>query len=155
MAYAAIVQKLIYAYGPCYELPLQCAASQGGAISNHISVAVQIPVYVLEAFSEIFATPAGYEMAFLLSPKSMKSILQAMFSLTNAVGASLSIAISPIYKNPALLWMYVSLAVAMVIDSSVFYLVFGIFDSREESKEKNEKKIAPIMQDPELDVESQ
>jgi dipeptide/tripeptide permease len=36
-------------------------------------VAVQIPAYVLEAFSEIFATPAGYEMAFLLSPKSMIS----------------------------------------------------------------------------------
>ncbi|KAJ5168601.1 Oligopeptide transporter [Penicillium canariense] len=154
IAYAAIVQKLIYSYGPCYEFPLQCAASQGGAIPNHISVAVQIPVYVLEAF-EIFATPAGYEMAFLLSPKSMKSILQAMFSLTNAVGASLSIAISPIYKNPALLWMYVSLAVAMAIDSSVFYLVFGIFDSGEEGQKKNEKKIAPIMQDPELDVETQ
>lgn len=49
MAMAAIVQKLIYNAGPCYKDPLQhCAASDGGAVPNSVSVFVQVPIYVLE-----------------------------------------------------------------------------------------------------------
>ena len=125
MGFAAIVQKIIYTNGPCYSYPLTCSASHGGRIPNSVNVFVQLPIYFLEAFSEIFATPAGYELAFTMSPKSMKSILQAAFCLTNALGASLSIAISPTYKNPNLVWVYTSLAVAMGIVALGFYSVFG------------------------------
>ena len=125
MGFAAIVQKIIYTNGPCYSYPLTCSASDGGRIPNSVNVFVQLPVYVLEAFSEIFATPAGYELAFTMSPKSMKSILQAAFSLTNAFGAALSLAISPTYKNPKLVWVYASLAVTMGLVTVGFYGVFG------------------------------
>lgn len=125
MGFAAIVQKLIYTSGPCYSYPLTCDASHGGQIPNSVNVFVQLPIYVLEAFSEIFATPAGYELAFTMAPKSMKSILQATFSATNAFGAILSIAISSTYKNPKLLWLYGSLAIAMGLTTVGFYSAFG------------------------------
>ncbi|KAI0002843.1 oligopeptide transporter [Xylariaceae sp. FL0662B] len=125
MAMAAIVQKLIYISPPCYDIPLQCAASEGGAIPNAISVFVQVPIYVLEAFSEIFSSPAGYELAFTMAPVSMKSVMQSVFSTTGAIGSALSIAMSPTYKNPDLVWVYASLAVAMGIVTGLFYAIWG------------------------------
>jgi len=141
MGFAAIVQKLIYISGPCYNYTLACPASDSGRIPNSISVFIQLPTYVLEAISEIFATPAGYELAFTLSPKSMKSILQAMFSATNAFGATLSIAISPTYKNPELLWVYTSLAVAMGFVTVAFYWIFGMKWRRRNNKDKDNSDV--------------
>ena len=74
-------------------------------------------------FSEIFATPAGDELALTMSSKSMKSILQAAFCLL--FGAALGIAISPTYKNPHLEWLYASLAIAMGIVTVGFHSSFG------------------------------
>lgn len=113
MGYAAIVQALIYAAPPCYSRPLVCAASNGGKIPNNVNIAVQLPVYVLEGLSEIFSTPAFYEYAYTKAPRSMKSLLQAIFSATTVAGPALAIALAPMYYNPALLYMYVSLGSAM------------------------------------------
>ena len=125
MAMAAVVQKLIYVSPPCYEHPLRCAASDGGAVPNAIGVFVQVPVYVLEAFSEILSSPAAYELAFTMAPASMKSVMQSVYSTTGAVGAALSIAISPTYTDPNMVWVYASLAVVMGIVTAVFYAVWG------------------------------
>ncbi|CRG82667.1 hypothetical protein PISL3812_00011 [Talaromyces islandicus] len=125
MAMAAIVQKLIYSSGPCYEFPLQCAASDGGSIPNSVNIFLQVPIFALEAFSEILSSPAGYELAFTMAPGSMKSVLQAVFSTTGAVGSSLSIALSPLYKDPNMVWVYASLATVMAIVTIVFYSIWG------------------------------
>ncbi|GKT55655.1 oligopeptide transporter [Colletotrichum tofieldiae] len=115
MAMAAVVQKLIYISPPCYESPMRCTASYGGAVPNAISVFVQVPIYVLEALSEILSSPAGYE----------KSVMQSVFSATGAVAAGLSIAISPMYKDPDMVWVYASLAVLMGAVTTVFYLIWA------------------------------
>lgn len=125
IAMAAILQKLIYNAGPCYEFPLRCAASEGGAIPNEISVFVQLPIYALEAFSEILASPAGYELAFIMAPITMKSVVQAVFSTTGAMGATLSVAISPTYKDPNMTWVYTSISVAMALVTISFYWIWG------------------------------
>lgn len=125
MAMAAIVQKLIYNAGPCYSFPLRCEYSAHGTIPNNISVFVQLPIYALEAISEILSSPAGYELSFIMAPVSIKSVLQAMFSATGALGAALSIIISPTYKDPDLVWVYTSLAAAMGMVTITFYLLWG------------------------------
>lgn len=130
MAMAAIVQHLIYRSGPCYEYPLTCPASKGGSIPNSVSIFLQIPIFALEAFSEILSSPAGYELAFTMAPTSMKSVLQALFSTTGAVGSSLSIALSPLYKDPYMAWVYGSLAIAMGIVTLVFYCIWGRREKR-------------------------
>ncbi|KAI9752113.1 MAG: hypothetical protein M4579_005751 [Chaenotheca gracillima] len=115
MGYAAGVQALIYAAPPCYSQPLTCAASDGGRLPNKVSVAVQLPVYILEGLSEVFSNPAIYEYAFTVAPKSMKSVLQAVFVLTAAAGSGLGMALAPTYYNPALLVVYASLGGAMLV----------------------------------------
>ncbi|KUM56781.1 hypothetical protein ACN42_g10426 [Penicillium freii] len=125
MAMAAIVQHLIYHSGPCYEYPLSCTASEGGAIPNSASIFLQLPTFALEAFSEILSSPAGYELAFTMAPGSMKSVLQALFSTTGAVGSSLSIALSPLYKDPNMVIVYASLSIAMGVVTAMFYSIWG------------------------------
>lgn len=102
MAYAAIVQYLIYRSPPCYNRPLECPASDGGKLPNKVHVAVQTPAYALIGLSEIFASITGLEYAYTKAPLSMKSFVTAMFLLTNAFGAALGIALSPTAKDPKL-----------------------------------------------------
>lgn len=125
MAMAAIVQKVVYDTGPCYDRPLRCDASADGTIPNSVSVFLQVPIYVLEAASEILSSPAGYELAFSMAPASMKSVMQSVFSTTGAIGSALSIAISPAYENPNMTWVYAALALAMAAVTVLFYLVWG------------------------------
>ena len=56
LAYAAIVQHIIYQAGPCYGEPLHCdAATQGDhAIPNNVHIAIQTPAYFLIGASEVF-----------------------------------------------------------------------------------------------------
>jgi POT family proton-dependent oligopeptide transporter len=125
MAMAAVVQKLVYISPPCYNAPLSCVASNAGTIPNAVSVFVQLPVYLLEAMSEILSSPAGWELAFSMAPSSMKSVMQSVFMTTGAVGAGLSIAISPMYKDPEMLFVWASLAVIMAIATIIFYAIWG------------------------------
>lgn len=115
MAYAAGVQAWIYASPPCYSRPLECAASDGGRLPNRVNIAVQLPVYIFEGLGEVFANPAISEYAFVIAPGSMKSILQAVFALTAALGSGLGMALAPAYYNPALLAVYASLGGVMVL----------------------------------------
>lgn len=150
MAYAAIVQHLIYNAGPCYKFPLACDASQGGIIPNRVHVAVQTPAYLLIGLSEIFASITGLEYAFTKAPASMKSFVMSMFLLTSAFGSALGIALSPTAKDPKyvpkiptsiellannstrLVTMYASLAGVTLIVAAIFWLLFKKYNAQEE-----------------------
>ncbi len=124
MAYVAGIQKLIYSRGPCYSRPRHCPASDNGKIPNNVHILIQIPVYILEGLGEIFSNPAGYEYAYTKAPGSMKSVVQAAFSLSSAGGSALALALVPTYKDPKLLVMYSSLAGCMFLNGCVFYMIF-------------------------------
>ncbi|KAJ8097980.1 POT family-domain-containing protein [Lipomyces tetrasporus] len=132
MAYAAIVQHLIYTAGPCYEYPLACDASEGGLIPNNVHVAIQTPAYFFIAMSEIFASVTGLEYAYTKAPSSMKSFVMSMFLLTNALGSALGIAISPTAKDPDMVWTYTSLAIITAFFGCVFFLVFRRYNKDED-----------------------
>lgn len=83
MAYAAGVQHWIYISPPCYLRPRACPASMNGSLPNEINIGIQVPVYILDGISEAFASPAGYDYAFTMAPKGMKSIVQALVSPTS------------------------------------------------------------------------
>jgi POT family proton-dependent oligopeptide transporter len=81
-------------------------------------------VYVLQALSGSFAIPTCYEYAYTKVPKSMKSIVQSIFSLSFAGAAIIDLASSPTYHDPHLLIMYASLAGVIFLTTVVFALVF-------------------------------
>jgi POT family proton-dependent oligopeptide transporter len=76
IAFAVVVQKLIYTRGPCYEHPLACPASDDGSIPNGMSVWVQILVYFLLAIAKILGFTTLSEYSYSESPKSMRTLVQ-------------------------------------------------------------------------------
>ncbi|KAI9812581.1 MAG: peptide transporter ptr2 [Pycnora praestabilis] len=143
MAYAAIVQHLIYQAPPCYNAPLACDAAMlpdGTILPNQIHVAVQTPAYLLIGLSEIFASITGLEYAFTKAPPSMKSFVMSMFLLTTAFGSALGIALSPTAKDPKLLWMYIGLAIASLIAGGLFWVLFSRYNASEETMNELENK---------------
>jgi len=139
MAYAAIVQHLIYKAGPCYDHPL-ADTCQGGAVPNHVHVAVQTPAYLLIGVSEIFASITGLEYAFTKAPPSMKSFVMSMFLLTSAIGSAIGIALSPTAENPKLVNMYIGLAVAAFVAGCVFWALYSRYNKTEEEMNELEKQ---------------
>jgi POT family proton-dependent oligopeptide transporter len=132
MGYAAGVQALVYAAGPCYSHPRHCdrdGASSAAAPPNDVSVWLQTPTYVFFALCEILTLVAGLELAYLRAPPSMKSIVQAVFILFSAAGAVVGVGVSFVAADPNMHILYASLAGAMLATASGF-LVFVLAKGR-------------------------
>ena len=134
LAYAAIVQKLIYNAGPCFDKPGACPEGMDGQtpLPNHIHIAVQAPAYVFIGLSEIFISVTGLEYAYTKAPPSMKSFVQSIYLFTNAFGSALSEALISVAVDPKFLWMYTGVAVFSFGTGCVFYVVFRHYDKDEE-----------------------
>ncbi|KAM5436873.1 peptide transporter ptr2 [Microsporum canis] len=124
MAYAAIVQAIIYKAGPCYSYPLACAASEGGKIPNHVHVLLQLPTYIIIALAEVFCWPTGSEYTYSHSPSSMKSILQACYTGTAGLGYLLAMALTPLAKDPLLVILWSVVAGMMFVTTVWFRIAF-------------------------------
>ncbi|KAF4251453.1 hypothetical protein CNMCM8980_006726 [Aspergillus fumigatiaffinis] len=132
IGYSAGIQDLIYRSPPCYEHPLSGHCSDGGTTPNDVSVFLQVPVYTMTALSEVLAYVAGMEYAYTKAPKSMRSIVSALFLLTCTIGSMLGITLSPVSKDPKVLVEYASLSGVMLITAVLFLLAFGKYNKIEE-----------------------
>ncbi|GAO18234.1 hypothetical protein UVI_02022990 [Ustilaginoidea virens] len=136
LAYAAVVQKLIYSAGPCYDAPLKCAAAQVAdqtTLPNNVHVAVQTPAYLFIGLSEIFISVTGLEYAYTKAPPSMKSFVQSLFLFTNAFGSAIAEGLVPVSKDPDFLWMYTGVGISALITGCLFYFLFRHYDAQEEA----------------------
>ena len=130
MAWAALVQHMIYSTGPNYDYTTKpCPTCQ---TFNNITAVWQIPAYILVAISEIFAAITGLEYAFTHAPSSMKSIVVSLFLFTTGVGSALNFALLPLIIDPKVFWMYASLAVTASIFGIIFFLLFRNEEKRYE-----------------------
>ncbi|KAB8244836.1 hypothetical protein BDV35DRAFT_406446 [Aspergillus flavus] len=116
MAFAAGVQKLVYSRGPCYEKPLVCEASDGGRIGNDISVWVQIPIFFFLGLAEILGFTTLAEYSYSEAPTNMRTLVQFLGT------------VSPLSKDPKVLYLYTALAATMVVVASGFWVVFHRYD---------------------------
>jgi POT family proton-dependent oligopeptide transporter len=134
MVYAAVIQSYIYKAGPCYGHPLcDAGADANGVIQgNDIHIASQTGAYMLIGISEIFASVTGLEYAYTKAPPSMKSFVQSMFLLTNAFGSAISEGLNPVLYDPAIEWMFVSLAVASFIAGALVWILFHHLNETED-----------------------
>ncbi|CAJ2501148.1 Uu.00g040010.m01.CDS01 [Anthostomella pinea] len=138
LAYAAIVQHIIYSTGPCFDRPGACPAGMDGEspLPNHVHIAVQTPAYVLIGISEIFISVTGLEYAYTKAPPSMKSFVQSLYLFTSAIGSALNEALVPATGDPAIMWMYTGVAILAVVTSFGFYGIFHKYDSEEAEMNK-------------------
>lgn len=134
IAYAAIVQHLIYSAGPCYSMPGACPAGMNGKtpLPNHVHIAIQTPAYVFIGLAEIFLNVTGLEYAYTKAPPSMKSFVQSLYLLTTAFGSAIAEALVPATGDPAILWMYTGIASASFVTGFIFYGIFHSYDNDEE-----------------------
>jgi POT family proton-dependent oligopeptide transporter len=134
MAYAAILQHVIYSRGPCFDRPGACAAasSADGTIQagNDLSVWKQLPVWFVLAVGEILGFATISEIAYEQAPASMKSLVQAVTQLTAGLAAVLGIALSPVMRDPLLVVLYSVIAGLTVAAALPFWLFFRAADRR-------------------------
>lgn len=135
VSYAAILQHLIYSAGPCYDHPLACPAAykDGSILPNNIHIATQTPLYVFFGIASIFLNTTGPEYAYTHSPPGLKSFVQSLYLLTVAIGSALALALVPVSGDPDILWMYVSIAVAVFVLGTAMYLSLRHLDAEEDS----------------------
>ncbi|KAK3385608.1 oligopeptide transporter [Podospora didyma] len=124
LAIATGVQKAIYSAGPCYNHPLACTASDDGRIPNRVPMFVQLPIYLTGGIAEIFCYTTGLEYSYNQAPKSMRSIVQSYWLAMDGIGALLSIAFTPLAKDPHFVVMYGSIAGLMATTTIIFALAF-------------------------------
>ena len=63
----------------------------------------------------------------------MKSLVMAMFLLTNAVGAAIGIALLSVSVDPKMVWTYLGLAVLCFIAGCLFLTLFKHYNKRKTS----------------------
>ncbi|KAB8233163.1 POT family-domain-containing protein [Aspergillus alliaceus] len=122
MLYVTFVQKAIYAAPPCYDHP-RARECMGGKVPNQVSIFLQVPAYVLVALSEILASVAGIEYAYTQAPKSMKSLIMAIYLSTTSVGALIAMTVSPLTVDPKLPWLYSVLGMENFLAAAILWFV--------------------------------
>ncbi|EEP76510.1 hypothetical protein UREG_01359 [Uncinocarpus reesii 1704] len=140
MMYAAIVQHLIYTAPPCYNMPL-CEASivDGVKQGNNVHIAIQAPAYMFIGLAEVFLSVTGLEYAYMKAPESLKSFVSRLFLLTNAFGAALGLALTPVAYDPAIIWMFVGLCGAAVVTAGIFWFLFRGLNKEEDKMNSLDK----------------
>lgn len=136
LAYAAIVQHIIYSSGPCYGQPSQCPDKK-----NNVHIAVQTPAYVFIGLAEIFISVTGLEYAYTKAPPNMKSFVQSLYLFTSAIGSAISEALVPATGDPAIMWMYTGVSIVAALTGVIFWFIFNHYDNQEE--EMNALEEAP------------
>ncbi|KAH7323033.1 POT family-domain-containing protein [Stachybotrys elegans] len=144
MAYAAIVQNLIYTHGPCYEYPLACEAARlqdGDTAGNDITVWAQLPAWFLMAVAEIFGFATISEIAYEMAPVSMKSLVQAVTQLTAGLAAIVGIALSPLTRDPNLVILYGVIGGLTALAAGLFWIFFRHMDSSRSEEEEETRGV--------------
>jgi dipeptide/tripeptide permease len=96
-ALAAIAQWRVYKTSPCSFHASTCSEV------SPISIWWQFPSICLGAISEMFVNVTGYELAYARAPPNMKSLVTAMFLVTNAIFITLASWVIPLIKDPNLI----------------------------------------------------
>eukprot|EP01135_Chromosphaera_perkinsii_P007826 Nk52_evm18s1020 gene=Nk52_evmTU18s1020 len=113
----------LYLAGLQHYIEQNGSYSYDGVFSSTVSIWWQIPGQMLLALSSTIIYASSLEYAVGKSPKHMKNVVMALFSISLAVGSLLSVPMSPAITEDRLMYTYFGLAAGMLV-SAVPYLYF-------------------------------
>ncbi|KAK4503505.1 hypothetical protein PRZ48_004420 [Zasmidium cellare] len=124
----AIIQYKIYKTSPCGYYATGCEVGTG---VSPISVWVQIPINILGALSECFCNVTAYELAYARSPEGMKSLVVSLFLASSALSYAMGEILSPAIKDPYLIWIWAAPAIALAVQTVIFWFRYKKFNNDE------------------------
>ncbi|KAJ5084844.1 hypothetical protein NUU61_009423 [Penicillium alfredii] len=113
-----LVQWRVYELSPCGYYASTCDQVAP------ISIWWQLPNTILGALSECFCNVTAYELAYARSPPSMKGLVMSIFLFMTALSYALGEILLPVTKDPWLLWIWGAPAVALAVQTVVFWFKF-------------------------------
>lgn len=121
----ALVQWRVYETSPCGYHASSCAIGTG---VSPLTIWWQIPTVSLGAISECFCNVTAYEIAYARSPRGMKAIVMALFLFNTALANALGEVLTPVTVDPHLIWVWAGLAIALAVQTVVFYWTYRKMD---------------------------
>ncbi|CAI7637380.1 unnamed protein product [Penicillium bialowiezense] len=128
----ALVQWRVYATSPCGSLASTCDTVAP------ISIWWQLPNTILSALSECFCNVTAYELAYARSPDGMKGVVVAFFLFMNALSSAIGEIMLPATADPWLVWIWGAPAVALALQTIVFWFRFKHLNNETWSQEEEE-----------------
>ncbi|KAI9291392.1 PTR2-domain-containing protein [Neoconidiobolus thromboides FSU 785] len=122
--YVTVLQHVLYNTGPYYDFSNVVIKEGEPYPTNNLSIWWQIPAYFLIAISEIFASATGLEYAFKYASPELKSVVLALFLLTNCGGSLIILILSIWSYDPLYTILFASQTAAMGVFTVIFYFLF-------------------------------
>lgn len=135
MIWAAVLQHYIYIRGECGNRVGDSITINGYDCSTtpaHLSVWIQSGSYALVAASEILASVTSMEIAVLMAPNNMRSIIMGVSLFTTAFASAIGEAFTPLSVNPLFVINYGVLAGLAFVGGILFWLFFRRVDRNQE-----------------------
>jgi len=126
--YATVLQAILYRTGPWYDFTDLTGLPPKTIPMNDLPIWWQMPPYAIIAISEIFASATGLEFAFKFAAHELKSVVMALFLLTNCGGSIIGILIAPLSKDPYMVTLLGVQTGMMAVVAVIFYYVFRHLD---------------------------
>eukprot|EP01065_Artemidia_motanka_P047773 TRINITY_DN7564_c0_g1_i1.p1 TRINITY_DN7564_c0_g1~~TRINITY_DN7564_c0_g1_i1.p1 ORF type:complete len:589 (+),score=190.16 TRINITY_DN7564_c0_g1_i1:56-1768(+) len=140
--YCGVLEQFIHDHGEFVDGSYQS--------DDKLPIWWQIPPYCIFGCSEIFASVGGLEFAYAEAPKSMKSVVMAVFLITNAFGSLIGIAVSPAIQPENMVSVFLSFSGVMIGCTPIFYFMFRNRRSNNAIEEDEEavQLTVPLEEDP-------
>ncbi|WWC62934.1 uncharacterized protein I303_105532 [Kwoniella dejecticola CBS 10117] len=124
MIWAAIIQYLVYRTSPCgYE------ATTCDEVSP-LSAWLVLPAFLLSGLSESFAVVSAMEIGYMMSPPSLRSIINSFFLFMQALSAVAILVFLPIMEDPYLVWPFVITATITLLATWGIWKYLSHLDDR-------------------------
>lgn len=86
---------------------------------------------MLGALSECFCNVTAYELAYARSPPGMKALVVSLFLATSALSNAFAEILSPAIKDPYLVWIWAGPAIALAVQTLIFWFKYREFNDDE------------------------
>ncbi|KAG5416837.1 PTR2 [Candida metapsilosis] len=127
----AVLQHRVYQTSPCGNHSTNCPEP------SPISAWQASSVYILAGASECFAMTTIYALAYTRAAPAMKGLTSALFLLSSAISAAISLAVTPALKDPYLVIVF---AVIGGVTFLAGVIVLIQFFNLHKTMEKDEKE---------------